>query len=114
MAANAMSKVLSSVLPAQLTKRRLSEESGSGSGDSHSLLDRLTHKKLKRDEAQDDRLSAIEEHGVIGNMRTCALVSVSAEIDWSVGQRQARSTAPAVCSTLMARCTAAQVLLSQL
>ena len=41
-----------------------------------------THKRLRRDDLYDARFSAIEEHGVIGNMRTCALVSVSAEVDW--------------------------------
>ena len=39
-------------------------------------------KRLKREGVYDDRFSAIEEHGVIGNMRTAALVSVKAEVSW--------------------------------
>ena len=38
--------------------------------------------KRQHRELVDDRLNAIEEHGVIGNMRTCALISVSAEVCW--------------------------------
>ena len=63
-------KSLASVSP-KVLKRALSTDSNSSD----------SHKRHKRDD-YDDRFSAIEEHGVIGNMRTAALVSVSAEISW--------------------------------
>ena len=78
--------------PKAAGKRRLPSSSSSSSSSSPSSpsLARSdssdsassSHKKLKRCDEFDERFSAIEEHGVIGNMRTCALVSVSAEIDW--------------------------------
>ena len=73
MSANVGSKVTTRV-------RRLSASSAPSTSSPHSPSD--AHKRAKRHDEFNDRFSAIEEHGVIGNMRTCALISVCAEISF--------------------------------
>ena len=84
MAANTSHKVTEAAGSPHPSKRRF-EQTGSPASASRSPLGSASpahSNKRQHRELVDDRLNAIEEHGVIGNMRTCALISVSAEVCW--------------------------------
>ena len=64
------------------TSKRRFEQTNTPPSSTRSPLHGSPANKRQHRELEDDRLNAIEEHGVIGNMRTCALISVSAEVSW--------------------------------
>ena len=85
MSANTSHKVTEAAGSPHPSKRRFSATNGTPPSSTRSPLNGSPangSNKRQHLEAVDDRLNAIEEHGVIGNMRTCALISVSAEVCW--------------------------------
>ena len=82
MSANTSHKVTEAVGSPNPSKRRFDHTGTPPSSSRSPLSGGSPSNKRQHREVVDDRLNAIEEHGVIGNMRTCALISVSAEVCW--------------------------------